>query len=80
MDAPEAIPALEAYSRNLSNQDQVIVEKIISALRNQDKVEGSAVKKQVEELRETIRKLEDRVENLAAKVEVGDASNEAENA
>ncbi len=68
MEAPEAIPDLEVYSKNLSLQDQVTIEKIIDSLRSQDKVDGSEVKKQVEELRETIRKLEDRVENLSAKM------------
>jgi aminopeptidase N len=67
--APEAIPAIEAYARSLSHQDRVVVEKAVDALRNQDKSDGSALKKQVQDLRKTIRKLEDRVETLAAKVE-----------
>jgi aminopeptidase N len=71
--APEAIPALEAYARSLSHQDQVVVEKAVEALRNQDKSDGSALKKQVQDLRKTIRKLEDRVETLAAKVEQSEA-------
>ncbi len=78
MEAPEAIPALEVFSQNLSNQDKVNIEKIISSLRSKDKVDGSSVNKQVEELRETIRKLEDRVENLSAKVEAKEIPNEAE--
>ena len=78
MEASEAIPALEAFSQNLSYQDQVVIEKIIGGLRSTDKVDGSAVKKQVEELRETIRKLEDRVENLSAKVEAAEKDEEEE--
>ena len=38
-----------------------------------DKSDGSAVKKQVQDLRKTTRKLEDRVESLAAKVEQSEA-------
>lgn len=67
--ATEAIPALEAYARGLSHQERVAVEKWINMLRDADKVDGSAVKKQVEDLRETIRKLQDRIETLEAKVE-----------
>ena len=69
MRAPEAIAALEAHARGLSRQREVFVEKLISALRDEDKLDGSALKKQVEELRETIRKLQDRLETLEAKVE-----------
>ncbi len=69
---PEAVPALEAYARRLSHQDRVAVEETINALRDRDKTDGSTIKKQVEDLRETIRKLADRVENLTARVEQKD--------
>ena len=67
--APEAIGALEAYGRTLSHQEQVSVERLVKALRAEDKVDGSAVKKQVEELQEKVRKLEDQLQKLQAKVE-----------
>jgi aminopeptidase N len=67
--APEAIGALQAYSHTLSHQERVVVERIVKSLRQEDKVEGSALKKQVEELQEKVRKLEDQLQKLAAKVE-----------
>ena len=69
---------MEAYSKTLSHQDKVEVQKMISGLRNTDKVDGSALKKQVEELRETIRKLENRVDKLAAKSEPAEGEKTAE--
>jgi HEAT repeat protein len=71
---PAAIPALQAYAHRLSHQDRVEVEEIIDSLRAMDKTDGSTFKKQVEELRDTVRKLEDRVEKLTAKVEQEAAS------
>jgi predicted ATP-grasp superfamily ATP-dependent carboligase len=38
-------------------------------LRAEDKLDGSALQKQVEELREKMRKLEDQLQKVAAKVE-----------
>jgi aminopeptidase N len=67
--APEALGTLEAYGRRLSHQEQVFVERLVKALRAEDKVDGSAVKKQVEELQEKMRKLEDQVQKLQAKLE-----------
>jgi len=69
MKATEAIPDLEAYTKTLPFQDQVEVEKIISSLRQEDKLDGSAIKKQVEDLQEKLRKLEDQVQQLEAKIE-----------
>ena len=48
--AAEAIPVLETYAKSLSYQDQVIVERMIGVMREADKLDGSAMKKQVEEL------------------------------
>jgi aminopeptidase N len=67
--APEAIGALEAFSRSLSHQERTAVEQIITSLRQEDKVDGSALKKQVEELEEKVRKLDDQLQQLEAKVE-----------
>jgi HEAT repeat protein len=69
MGAVEALPALTAYTNRLSYQDQVDIEALIDDLAEEDKVDGSALKKQVEDLQEKLRKLEDRVETLAARVE-----------
>jgi HEAT repeat protein len=69
MKATESIPAIDAYGRSQSKQAQVWVEKLISKLRDEDKSDGSAVKKQVEELSEKVRKLEDQLQKVAAKVE-----------
>ncbi|MCK5923357.1 MAG: hypothetical protein KAG66_20645, partial [Methylococcales bacterium] len=67
MEATEAVPALKAYVSRLAHQDQVTTESgVIAALQGSDKSDGSAVKKQVEELQATIRKLENRIEDLEA--------------
>jgi uncharacterized protein YoaH (UPF0181 family) len=67
--APEAIGALQAYGWRLSHQEQVSVERLVKALRAEDMVDGSAVKKQVEELQEKMRKLDEQLQKLQAKVE-----------
>ncbi len=73
MNAVEAIPALQAYAKRLSFQDQVSIEKLIASMRDADKVDGSALQKQVEDLQEKLRKLQDRVETLAAQAKPGNA-------
>ena len=67
--SPESIPAIEAFSRTESRQTQVLIERLISSLQDEDKVDGSSLKKQVEELVEKVRKLEDQIQTVAAKVE-----------
>ncbi len=62
--ASEAIPAIEALARRLDLQQRVGVERTLATLRSTDKVDGSALKKQVEELQEKVRKLEDQVQKL----------------
>ena len=69
MKAAESIPAIEAFGQGLSHQNKVMVDKVISSLRDEDKSDGSAVKKQIEELTEKVRKLEDQLQSIAAKVE-----------
>ena len=68
LKAPEAIPALEAYSRALTHMEAVEVERLVAALRESDKIDGSALKKQVEDLQEKVRKLEDQLQKLEARV------------
>src|SRR5690606_26516408 len=48
----EALDALEAFRRPLSAQEQAGVDRLMAALRQEDKVDGSAVKKEVEDLRD----------------------------
>jgi hypothetical protein len=73
MQAPEAIPALESYGRSVSRQEQVMVEKLVASLRDADKSDGSAVKKQVEDMQEKVRKLEEQLQRLKAKVDPDEA-------
>jgi aminopeptidase N len=68
MQAAEAIPALEAYARVQSEQFKVLSEKLIGALRGHDKSDGSALKKQVEELNKKVRLLADQLQRLEAQV------------
>lgn len=72
--APEAIAPLEAYGRSLSHMEQVVVERLVTALREHDKIDGSALKKQVEELQDKVRKLEDQLQKLEAQVEPAEES------
>ena len=69
MKATESLEALEAFSRSLSQQSRVHGEELVTRLRASDKVDGSALKKDVEELQEKVRKLEDQLQKLQAKVE-----------
>jgi aminopeptidase N len=68
MNAPQAIPTLEAFRRSVSQQEQVYVEQLIESLRNADKIDGSAMKKQVEDLRDKVRKLEDQLQKVEARL------------
>lgn len=69
---PAAIPALVSYSQQIAHQDKIGVEKLIASLRQEDKVDDSALKKQVEDLQEKLRKLEDQVQKLTARMDVGE--------
>jgi HEAT repeat protein len=68
MPAPEAIPSLVAYSSGLSKQMQVFAEKMIVSLREEDKSDGSVVKKQVEDLNDKVRDLDEQIQRLEARV------------
>lgn len=69
LGVPEAIPALEAFAASRSIQEQAVIERIIADLRKEDKAEGSAVQKQVEELREKVRTLEQQLQALIARLD-----------
>jgi aminopeptidase N len=66
---PAAIPALEAFGRARSAQDEAVVNRIIQDLRQKDKTDGSAQQKQVDELREKLRTLEQQLQTLTARLE-----------
>jgi HEAT repeat protein len=66
MRAPEAIDALEAFARTRTAQEAAVAERVIESLRREDKVDGSALQKQVETLSDRLRKLEDKVQRLEA--------------
>jgi aminopeptidase N len=74
MKATEAIDALEAYGRQLSHQEAVRVDKLVAGLRSEDKEDGSAVKKDVERLNDKVRRLEEQLQKLAARLEPDEES------
>ena len=57
---------MEAFARTRVIQEAAVVERVIDTLRKQDKVDGSALQKQVETLGDRLRKLEDQVQRLQA--------------
>lgn len=67
--AEEAIAALERYRARVSVQESVGVAQVIADLRRGDDPRVEAAEKELEELREKLRKLEARVESLGAKPE-----------
>jgi aminopeptidase N len=70
MQANEAIPALESFAAGRVVQEAAVALRVIEELRRSDRVDGSALKKQVETLQDRVRKLEDEVQRRA-----GEASN-----
>jgi HEAT repeat protein len=67
--ADEAIGALERYRVRVSVQEAVVVAGVIADLRRGDEPRLEAAEKELEELREKLRKLEARVDKLGAKAE-----------
>jgi aminopeptidase N len=63
---PRAIPALEAFARTRVTQEAAVAERVIESLRKADKLDGSALQKQVETLGDRLRKLDDQVQRLQA--------------
>jgi uncharacterized protein YlxW (UPF0749 family) len=59
---------LRAYRQTLAEQNHYLVNKLIKRLRQRDRLDGSALKKQVDELQERLRKLEHELETLQARV------------
>jgi uncharacterized small protein (DUF1192 family) len=78
MRAVEAIPTLQAYSNGLAEQNKVHIEKFINSLKSHDKSDGSAVKKQVEELNKKVRMLADQLQRLEAQLSAKNEDSEQE--
>lgn len=64
--ATEAVSGIEAWGRGLSDQERTDVKRALRAIRASAKPKAKEVEKQLEEFRETVRKLNDRVEKLEA--------------
>ncbi|MEZ4661525.1 MAG: hypothetical protein R2911_28575 [Caldilineaceae bacterium] len=68
MQATEALDALAAYARRVTNADAVRVERTMRSIRQADKEAGSALQTEVDGLQDKIRKLEERLERMAAQL------------
>ncbi len=66
--ANEAIPQLESFAAGLTVQERVRVDRVIASMRKLDESHAAATEKELEELREKLRKLEARLEQLDAKI------------
>jgi aminopeptidase N len=73
---PAAIPALEAFGRSLSAQEQTAANRIVEELRSKDKLDGSAQQKQLDEMREKVRTLEQQLQTLTARLELDKVAEE----
>ena len=67
--ATEAIPALEAYRSALPQQEQVKLDRLLDKLRVDEKPTERSLQKQLEELRDKFRTLEDRLQKLESGLE-----------
>ncbi|KIG13007.1 Aminopeptidase [Enhygromyxa salina] len=70
--ASSAIPDLEAFRATQTQQEQVRIDHVIANLRKTEDPRLGAAEKDLEELREKLRKLEGRFERLYARVHVDD--------
>src|SRR5690606_17942195 len=66
--ATEALGQLEGFRETLTHQEAVRVDQVIAGLRRSEEPRLVAAEKELEELREKLRKLEDRLERLDARV------------
>jgi HEAT repeat protein len=66
--AHEAIPALQAFANTVSHQEAVMVRTWVARLRKKRGAEPSAKDEVLDELREKVRKLEEAVDKLEARV------------
>lgn len=68
MQAGEAIGALRSYGAPLSKQEQVRVDRAIAAIRSGGEPKPVAAEKELDELRDKLRKLGDTVQKLDARL------------
>jgi aminopeptidase N len=66
---PVAISALETFGRALSVQEEAAVSRIVDDLRTQDKTDGSAQQKQLDNLRDKVRTLEEQLQRVTARLD-----------
>jgi aminopeptidase N len=66
--AIEAIAAIEAFAAGLTNQERVRVARVVAAMRRAEASHADGTEKELEELRDKLRKLEARIEQLDARV------------
>lgn len=64
----EAIAELEAFAATLTVQERVRVDRVLANLRKGEDARAAATEKELEELREKLRKLEARIEQLDARL------------
>ena len=69
LGATEAISALETFGQSVSAQEQATVNRIVDDIRAHDKVDGSAQQKQIDDLRDKVRDLEQQLQTLTARLE-----------
>lgn len=76
LQATEAAGALQAYRAALPTQEQVRVDRALQAVRRGEDPKVSGLEKQVDELQEKLRKLQDTVQRLEARLEARDDQKE----
>ncbi|MFV1957870.1 MAG: M1 family aminopeptidase [Planctomycetota bacterium] len=64
-----ALPALEAYRTRVSAQEQVRVDRVMAAIRKASRPSAPALEKQVDELQTKMRRMEETLARLEARVE-----------
>lgn len=68
MRATEAAGAIDAYARRLARQDRVRAERLAADLRAAESPQVTALQKQVDELREKLKKVEATLQGVQARV------------
>ncbi|MEZ5993556.1 MAG: M1 family aminopeptidase [Planctomycetota bacterium] len=67
--ATEALGAIQAYGNALSEQEQTDIKRAMAGIRASAKPKSAGVDKQLDEFRETVRKLNDRIEKLESRLD-----------
>jgi aminopeptidase N len=66
---PDALSALTAYRASVSEQEQLGVDRVLRALRSSETPRTAALEKHVDELEGKLRKLDDALQRLEARIE-----------